>query len=36
MKTPDGFEQSYNAQDAVDIESHLLVGVNVSDAPNDK
>jgi hypothetical protein len=36
MKTPDGFEQSYNAQAAVDIESRLLVGVNVSDAPKDK
>ena len=36
MKTPDGFGQSYNAQAAVEIESRLLVGVNVSDAPNDK
>ena len=36
MKTSDGFGQSYNAQAAVEIESRLLVGVNVSDAPNDK
>jgi hypothetical protein len=36
MKTPDGFGQCYNAQAAVEIESRLLVGVNVSDAPNDK
>jgi hypothetical protein len=36
MKTPDGFGQSYNAQAALEIESRLLVGVNVSDAPNDK
>jgi hypothetical protein len=36
METPDGFGQSYNAQAAVEIESRLLVGVNVSDAPNDK
>jgi hypothetical protein len=36
MKTPDGFGQSYNAQAAVEIESRLLVSVNVSDAPNDK
>ena len=36
MKTPDGFGQSYNAQAAVEIESRLLVGVKVSDAPNDK
>jgi len=36
MNTPDGFEQSYNAQAAVEIDSRLLVGVNVTDAPNDK
>ena len=36
MKTPDGFGQSYNAQAAVEIESRMLVGINVSDAPNDK
>lgn len=31
-----GFEQSYNAQAAVEIESRLIVGQHVSDAPNDK
>ena len=36
MNTPDGFEQSYNAQAAVEIDSRLLVGVSVTDAPNDK
>jgi len=36
MKTPDGLGQSYNVQASVEIESRLLVGVNVSDAPNDK
>ena len=36
MKTPEGFGQSYNAQAAAELESRLLVGVNVSDAPNDK
>jgi hypothetical protein len=36
MKTGNGFEQSYNAQAAVEIESRLIVGQAVSDAPNDK
>ena len=36
MNTPDGFEQSDNAQAAVEIDSRLLVGVSVTDAPNDK
>ena len=36
MKTGSGFEQSYNAQLAVEINSRLIVGQRVSDAPNDK
>lgn len=36
MKTGSGFEQSYNAQAAVEVESRLLVSQAVSDAPNDK
>lgn len=36
MKTGSGFEQSYNAQLAVEIDSRLIVGQRVSDAPNDK
>ena len=36
MNTPDGFEQSYNAQAAVETDSRLLVGVSVTDAPNDQ
>ena len=36
MKTGSGFEQSYNAQAAVEIESRLIVGQCVSAAPNDK
>jgi hypothetical protein len=35
-KTPDGFGQSDNAEAAVEIESRLLIGINMSDAPNDK
>jgi len=31
-----GFEQCYNAQAAVEVESRLIVGQRVSDAPNDK
>lgn len=31
-----GFEQCYNAQAAVEVESRLIVGERVSDAPNDK
>ena len=34
--TGDHFEQSYNAQAAVEIESRLIVGGRVSDAANDK
>ena len=36
MKTGSGFEQCYNAQAAVEIESRLIVGQRVSAAPNDK
>ena len=38
MKAGSGnhFEQSYNAQAAVDVESRLIVGQRVSQAPNDK
>jgi len=36
MKTGSGFEQSSNAQAAVEVESRLLVSQAVTDAPNDK
>jgi transposase len=36
MKTADGFQQSYNAQAAVEVDSRLIVGERVSQAPNDK
>jgi transposase len=36
MKTPSGFEQSYNAQAAVEVQSRLIVSQRVCDAPNDK
>jgi transposase len=38
MKAGSGqhFEQSYNAQAAVDVDSRLIVGQRVSQAPNDK
>ena len=36
MKDGTGFEQSYNAQAAVEVESRLIVGARVSHAPNDK
>ena len=36
MKTGSGFQQSYNAQAAVEIASRLIVGQRVTDAPNDK
>jgi transposase len=36
MKTADGFQQTYNAQAAVEIESRLVLSHAVSDAPNDK
>jgi transposase len=32
----DSFEQAYNAQAAVEVESRLIVGERVTDAPNDK
>ena len=38
MKAGNGqhFEQSYNAQAAVEVESRLIIGERVSQAPNDK
>ena len=36
MKTSSGFEQSYNAQAALEIKSRLIVAEEVSDAANDK
>jgi len=36
MKTADGFQQCYNAQAAVEVQSRLIVGERVSQAPNDK
>ncbi len=38
MKAGNGnhFEQAYNAQAAVEVDSRLIVGERVSDAPNDK
>ena len=36
MKSASGFEQSYNAQAAVEVDSRLIVGRRVTDAPNDK
>lgn len=36
MKDGGSFEQCYNAQAAVDIETMLVVGQHVCDAPNDK
>ena len=36
MKTGGGFEQAYNAQAAVEVETMLVVGQHVTDAPNDK
>ena len=33
---PEGFVQGYNAQAAVDIDSHLIVAEHVSDHTNDK
>lgn len=37
MKTGEGsFGQAYNAQAAVEVESRLIVGQRLSDAPNDK
>ena len=36
MKDGTGFGQSYNAQAAVEVDSRLIVGARVSQAPNDK
>jgi transposase len=36
MKTAEGFQQTYNAQAAVEIESRLVVSAAVTDTPNDK
>ena len=36
MKTADGFQQSYNAQAAVEVASRLIVGQRVTPAPNDQ
>ena len=36
MKAGGSFEQCYNAQAAVEVETMLIVGQRVSDAPNDK
>lgn len=36
MKTSSGFTQSYNAQAAVEVDSRLVVGQRVTNAPNDK
>jgi len=36
MKTPEGFQQCYNAQVAVDARSQLIVAGDVVAAPNDK
>jgi transposase len=36
MPTKDGFQQCYNAQAGVDTDSRLIVGVRVSQSPNDK
>jgi transposase len=36
MKTPDGFEQAYNAQAAVDAESQVIVAAGLTNVGNDK
>lgn len=36
MPTQSGFEQAYNAQAGVDIETHLIVEQHLTQAPNDK
>jgi transposase len=36
MKAADGFQQCYNAQAAVEVNSRLIVGQRVTPAPNDK
>jgi len=35
MHTPDGFQQCYNSQVAVDAESQVIVACEVSRAPPD-
>jgi len=36
MKTPNGFEQAYNAQAAVDADSQVIVAAGLTNAGNDK
>lgn len=36
MKTPNGFQQSYNAQAAVDADSQVIVAAGLTNAGNDK
>ena len=36
MKSGSGFEQAFNAQAAVEVDTMLVVGQHVTDAPNDK
>ncbi len=36
MKTPNGFDQTYNAQAAVDAESQVIVAAGLTNAANDK
>lgn len=36
MPTSNGWQQAWNAQAAVDMDSHLIVGGHLSQAPNDK
>ena len=36
MKSRGGFEQAFNAQAAVEVDTMLIVGQHVTDAPNDK
>jgi transposase len=36
MKTPNGFEQTYNAQAAVDADSQVIVAAGLTNAGNDK
>ncbi|WP_307771336.1 hypothetical protein [uncultured Treponema sp.] len=35
MKTGGGFSVSYNTQTAVDTETHMIAGFNVTDSPTD-
>ncbi len=36
MPTQNGFEQAYNAQASVDIETHLIIEQHLTQSPNDK